>query len=126
MAEAFRVRETLLATTPTLQTIQQQRSMATGDASQLAHLPDEMFTIIKATANHLAPRLGRLSPPGRKAIDTPHYLAITSRGVVPHITQDTFMRDTRISGVYVGLEDCKPALLSLQADSADKHVLTER
>ncbi|KAK3068807.1 hypothetical protein LTR53_013333 [Teratosphaeriaceae sp. CCFEE 6253] len=80
--------------------------MAAGSSSSLAQLPDEMFSLIRATATqHLAPRLGRLSLANRKAMETPHYLAITSRGVVPHITQDTYIRDTSISGVYVGLED---------------------
>ncbi|EME43681.1 hypothetical protein DOTSEDRAFT_92801, partial [Dothistroma septosporum NZE10] len=64
-----------------------------------------MFSIIKATGQGLGPRLGRLALPGRRVINTPHYLGNTSRGVVPHITQDTFVRDTSINGVYVGLED---------------------
>ncbi|TKA81242.1 hypothetical protein B0A55_02372 [Friedmanniomyces simplex] len=80
--------------------------MATSESSLLGELPDEMFSIIKtAGITRLAPRLGRVALPGRKVIDTPHYLAITSRGAVPHLTQDTFARDTSISGVYVGLED---------------------
>ena len=76
-------------------------------AARLAELPDDMFSIIKDAGSKLGPRLGRLSLPGRRTIETPHYLGITSRGVVPHITQDTFQEDTDISGVYVPLEDCK-------------------
>lgn len=74
----------------------------------LGQLPDEMFSIIKSTTHThtLSPRLARLSLPGRRILDTPHYLATTSRGVVPHLTQDTFRRDTSINGVYVALEDC--------------------
>ncbi|KAK4542248.1 hypothetical protein LTR36_006901 [Oleoguttula mirabilis] len=72
---------------------------------KLEQLPAEMFTIIKAASNGIGPRLGTLALPGRKAIQTPHYLGLTSRGVVPHITQDNFARATSISGVYVGLED---------------------
>jgi queuine tRNA-ribosyltransferase accessory subunit len=79
--------------------------------AQLEQLPHEMFTVIKQAAAALGPRLGRLALPGRHAIETPHYLGITSRGVVPHLTQDTFVRDTAISGVYLGLEDCKSALI---------------
>ena len=75
-------------------------------ADNLAQLPPEMFTIIKSTSSTLAPRIGRLCLPGRRAIDTPHYLGITSRGVVPHLSQDNFARDTTIKGVYVPLEDC--------------------
>lgn len=77
------------------------------ESTTIAHLPDEMFTIIKDGANGLSARLGRLALPGRRTIETPHYLGITSRGVVPHITQDTFSRDTNIGAVYVPLEDCK-------------------
>ncbi|KAK5120780.1 hypothetical protein LTR85_005846 [Meristemomyces frigidus] len=79
--------------------------MDTAEHSKLGQLPDEMFTIIQAASNGFGPRLGRLALPGRKPIDTPHHLGITSRGVVPHITQDNFARSTSISGVYVGLED---------------------
>jgi queuine tRNA-ribosyltransferase len=75
-------------------------------ADNFASLPDEMFTIIKSASQGLGPRLGRLSIAGREAIDTPHFLGITSRGVVPHLTQDTFARDASISAVYVPLEDC--------------------
>jgi queuine tRNA-ribosyltransferase subunit QTRTD1 len=65
-----------------------------------------MFTIVKATAATLSPRLGRLSLPGRNAIETPHYLGLTSRGVVPHLSQDNFAQLSSISGVYAALEDC--------------------
>lgn len=100
--------------------------MSMGD---LSSLPDEMFTIIEQASSHLRPRLGRLSLPNRHAIQTPHYLASTSRGVVPHLTPDTFERDTRISGVYVPLEDCKlPDIASptayLPRWSADNGILT--
>ena len=81
--------------------------MGSTEWSKLAQLPDEMFSIIKYTANSLGPRLGRLSIASRNAIDTPHYLGITSRGTIPHVTQDTFARDTSINGVYVPFEDCE-------------------
>ncbi|KAK3712105.1 hypothetical protein LTR37_009196 [Vermiconidia calcicola] len=71
----------------------------------MAQLPDEMFTLIKAATSGTGPRLGRLSVSGRRTIETPHYLGLTSRGVVPHLSQDTFARDSSISGVYVPLED---------------------
>ena len=82
----------------------------------------DMFTIVKATAATLSPRLGRLSLPGRNAIETPHYLGLTSRGVVPHLSQDNFAQLSSIAGVYAALEDCrfqKNAFLSRQrADSS--------
>jgi len=82
--------------------------MASNDQSNVASLTNEMFTIIRAaSSNSLGPRLGKLSLPGKRSIETPHYLAVTSRGVVPHLTQDNFAHHTDITGVYVGLEDCK-------------------
>lgn len=81
-----------------------------GSTGHLADLPDEMFAIIKQSTSGLSPRLGRLTLPNRHAIETPHYLASTSRGVVPHITPDTFRHSTRISGVHLALEDCELAL----------------
>ena len=81
--------------------------MQDGDPTQFGQLPPEMlqFTLLNTTTA-LAPRLGRLSLPGRKTLLTPQYIGNTSRGVVPHITQDNFHRHTDIGGVYVGLEDC--------------------
>lgn len=76
----------------------------------LEPISDNMFTVIKDFGRALCPRLGRLRT-GKASILTPHYLAITSRGVVPHLSQDTFARDANISGVYVPLEDCEsPAI----------------
>ncbi|EME82010.1 uncharacterized protein MYCFIDRAFT_98244, partial [Pseudocercospora fijiensis CIRAD86] len=62
------------------------------------------FNIIKSAGQN-APRLARLALPNKRIVATPHYLANTARGVVPHISQDTFTRDTDISAVYVALED---------------------
>ena len=66
-----------------------------------------MFSIIKTTSNGLGPRLGRLSLPGRTAMATPHYIGVTSRGVVPHLSPDNFAGMTSIGGVFMALEDCK-------------------
>jgi hypothetical protein len=81
-------------------------------ASRLNQLPPEMldFTILK-TSGALSPRLGRLSLPGRKTILTPAFLGNTSRGVVPHISQDNFRKYKTTDGVYIALEDCKRATL---------------
>lgn len=73
----------------------------------ISSLPAEMFSIIRTTSHSLSPRLGQLRLAGKKVIETPHYLALTSRGVVPHLTQDSFARDSGIDGVYVPLEDCE-------------------
>lgn len=69
---------------------------------------DEMnFHILRESLKGVA-RLGRLVIPGRKVLETPGYVGITSRGVIPHLSQDNFQSKTAISGVYLGLEDCKP------------------
>lgn len=68
--------------------------------------PDMLdFTLLKTTGA-LAPRLGRLSLPRRKSILTPALIGNTSRGVIPHISQDTFAKSLDLNGVYVALEDC--------------------
>jgi queuine tRNA-ribosyltransferase subunit QTRTD1 len=52
-------------------------------------------------------RLGSLQLPGRKVIETPNFFAITSRGVIPHMTPDVISDYTRFNGVHLALEDCK-------------------
>lgn len=76
-------------------------------APKLDQLPPEMleFALLKTTGA-LAPRLGRLSLPKRKNILTPGFIGNTSRGVVPHISQDNFSKSLGLNGVYVALEDC--------------------
>lgn len=74
---------------------------------KLDQLPPEMieFTLLKTTGA-LAPRLGRISLAGRKTILTPAFIGNTSRGVIPHVSQDNFRKSVDVSGVYVPLEDC--------------------
>lgn len=85
-----------------------------------------MFTITKSTAATLAPRLARLALPNRNAIDTPHYIGITSRGVVPHLSQDNFAKISSIKGVYTPLEDCRSpsSPIPLAPKRADKSTYT--
>ena len=91
-----------------------------GDAPKpdLAQLPPEMldFTLLKTTGA-LAPRLGRLTLSGRKPILTPAYLGNTSRGVIPHISQDNFRKYAESNGVYVALEDCTSRTSSMDGYS---------
>lgn len=74
-------------------------------------LDHDMFQLMRRSPGTTAAvarlRIGRVCLPGRTILDTPHYLANTSRGVVPHISQDTFVRDTDIHSVFVALEDCE-------------------
>lgn len=70
------------------------------------------FALLKTTGS-LAPRLGRLTLPGRKSILTPSFLGNTSRGVIPHVSQDNFRKYVEDNGVYVALEDCTPSHLEV-------------
>jgi queuine tRNA-ribosyltransferase len=63
--------------------------------------------LTSANSNEPRPRLGRLAIQGRKELPTPNYLAITSRGVVPHISPDVLSSQTQIGGVHLALEDCE-------------------
>lgn len=38
---------------------------------------------------------------------TPHYIPASSRGAVPHITQDNMRSHTSLASMYAALEDCK-------------------
>jgi queuine tRNA-ribosyltransferase accessory subunit len=82
-------------------------------AADFSCLPPEMlvFTLKQAVSNELGPRVGQLlRRSGRArgaAIDTPHYVATTSRGVVPHVSHDVLQKSTAVSVVYISLEDCK-------------------
>ena len=58
-------------------------------------------------ANVAGPRLGRLSVQNRREIETPNFFAVTSRGVIPHLTPDVISSHTQIGGVHMALEDCK-------------------
>jgi queuine tRNA-ribosyltransferase len=73
----------------------------------MAEKPPMTFSLLGSAAPVLAPRVGQLSIPGRKAITTPHHVPLTSRGTVPHIAHDVMRDHTAIGNLYVGLEDCK-------------------
>jgi hypothetical protein len=106
-------------------------SMAEVNEEKLSQLPEEMLSFTLAgAAQRLAPRLGTLAIKGRTQIQTPNYIGNTSRGVLPHISQDNQRRHTRISGLYMGLEDCtcpsklrssKPALTRLLILKCSSH-----
>ncbi|EAW14760.1 tRNA-ribosyltransferase family protein [Aspergillus clavatus NRRL 1] len=74
---------------------------------------DEMvhFTLLSpAAAPILAPRLGKLAIAGRKAISTPNYIPLTSRGSVPHVAHDVMREQTAIGSLFIGLEDCRSVI----------------
>lgn len=69
---------------------------------------EELFeTLSHVDPNVIGPRLGRLRVEGRDELDTPNFLALTSRGVIPHMTPDVVAGSTGIKGVHMALEDCK-------------------
>lgn len=80
----------------------------TGDRP-LGPLVDGMFKFLVSSPRTASqgPRLGCLQVPRRPAINSPHYVATTSRGVVPHLSQDVLQKNTGISAAYIALEDCK-------------------
>lgn len=93
----------------------------------LDQLPPEMmdFVLLKTTGA-LAPRLGRLSLAGRKSIATPGFIGNTSRGVIPHISPDTYRKSIDLNGVYIAIEDCKisprvPHSTKLTCPVVEKH-----
>lgn len=71
--------------------------------------PEAMtFEVLKsAIIDGSAARLGRLALAGRRGIDTPNYFAVTSRGVVPHMTPDNVAKHLHAGAAYLALEDCK-------------------
>ncbi|KAA8643056.1 tRNA-ribosyltransferase family protein [Aspergillus tanneri] len=78
------------------------------DLETPSRLSDEMvnFSLLHPTAaSILTPRLGSLAVAGRKAIPTPNYTPLTSRGAVPHVAHDMMRSQTAIGSLYFGLED---------------------
>lgn len=65
------------------------------------------FDLTSPESKDNGPRLGQLSFQRRRAMDTPHYLALSSRGTVPHVSQDMMRDHSGIRGLYVALEDCE-------------------
>ncbi|KAK2002040.1 tRNA-guanine transglycosylase [Colletotrichum falcatum] len=89
-----------------------------------------IFEILKKAANgSSAARLGRLSLPKRNPIETPNYIAVASRGVVPHVTPDNLGKYTSIGAAYMALEDFiekkNPSALSIPSpDKKPLHTFT--
>lgn len=78
------------------------------------------FSLLQPAPSVLAPRVGKFAVPGRKAIQTPHYVAITSRGSVPHLTHDVVRDHTTIGSLYFGLEDCMYSIVEISRIYATK------
>lgn len=76
--------------------------------TQLLESEAMRFELLKAVAKDgAAARLGRLAAAGRTPIDTPNFIAMTSRGTLPHITPENVSRHLQVTGTYMALEDCE-------------------
>lgn len=73
-----------------------------------SHLSALTFETLSAeTASHVEPRHGRLCFRKQDPIETPRYVAVSSRGAVPHLSQDMMRDQTSVRGIYAALEDCE-------------------
>ncbi len=78
-----------------------------GDLETTKMASQRVFKILSKAAGETSARLGQLSLPGRKVIDTPNFTAVTSRGFVPHLTPEIVSNHTSLSSAYMALEDCE-------------------
>lgn len=60
------------------------------------------FDILKTNEDA---RLGVLELNGI-AIQTPNFIAPSSRGCVPHVTPDNLLQILAVAGIYTAFEDC--------------------
>ena len=65
------------------------------------------FQLLGPQSDNNGPRIGSLDFQGRNPIVTPHYVAVTSRGAVPHLSQDMTRDNTSIRALYTAVEDCE-------------------
>ncbi|KAL8711430.1 MAG: hypothetical protein Q9220_004088 [cf. Caloplaca sp. 1 TL-2023] len=63
------------------------------------------FDFEAGSSQDAVPRIAQMSLKGRATIKTPSYVAVSSRGCVPHISQDVARDRTNIDGIYAALED---------------------
>jgi queuine tRNA-ribosyltransferase subunit QTRTD1 len=78
------------------------------------HHGSRIFTVtaVDESEDHQSARCGELTLPGRKIVETPNFIAVGSRGVVPHVTPDVLLQHTSLGGVHMALEDCKNIIIS--------------
>lgn len=103
--------------------------MASQEKQGTASTKPLSFKILAApsTSVHEA-RLGKLLRIGRRGVETPNYFTLSSRGSVPHLSQDTVRDHTAIIGIHTALEDCKCCIFTVAPKCrhvADKHALAE-
>ncbi|KAI8714294.1 Queuine tRNA-ribosyltransferase accessory subunit 2 [Fusarium sp. LHS14.1] len=77
---------------------------ATGDSQQESTLT--MFELLKpAVADVGVARLGRLTFASRRVMETPNFVPVASRGVIPHLTPDNVAKHTSFDAAYLAIED---------------------
>ncbi|KAF4996811.1 hypothetical protein FGRMN_4287 [Fusarium graminum] len=66
-----------------------------------------MFELLKPAVGEAgAARIGRLAfAGGRRTMQTPNFIAVASRGVVPHLTPDNVAKHTTFDAAYMAIED---------------------
>ncbi|OLN84873.1 Queuine tRNA-ribosyltransferase-like protein [Colletotrichum chlorophyti] len=88
-----------------------------------------IFEIFKtAAAGSSVARLGRLSLSKRKPMETPNYIAVASRGVLPHVTPDNLAKHANFGAAYMALEDFiekkNPSVLSIPSPDRPLHAFS--
>ncbi|KAI0115692.1 tRNA-guanine transglycosylase [Nemania sp. FL0031] len=87
-----------------------------------------MFKILKAAVSDgVGARVGTLSLPKRRPIDTPNFIGLTARGAIPHLTPDNISQRSELGGAYFALEDfmeitrkkTSPPLLEMKSDDIE-------
>ena len=70
--------------------------------------PLPTFSLLPSSASkdETYTRLGNLQILSCANISTPHYIGLTSRGAIPHLSQDMMRDNTSFRGVYAAMEDC--------------------
>ena len=85
------------------------RAMPAADPHSMAEHSSKLvsFQLSRSHSIKDEPRLGCLTFQGRNPIQTPHYVAVSSRGAVPHLSQDMTRDSTSIRAIYTAVEDCE-------------------
>ncbi|KAF4464067.1 queuine tRNA-ribosyltransferase [Fusarium albosuccineum] len=81
-----------------------------------------MFELLRpAVADVGVARLGRLAFASRRVMETPNYVAVASRGAIPHLTPDNVAKHTSLDAAYLAIEDFlekkEPPVLKLSPDT---------
>ncbi|KAM5368744.1 hypothetical protein ACJZ2D_009298 [Fusarium nematophilum] len=81
-----------------------------------------MFELLRPAVSDVGvARLGRLAFPSRRVMQTPNFVAVASRGVIPHLTPDNVAKHTSFDAAYLAIEDFleknEPPILKLAPET---------